>query len=62
MVDIVSEILKRIEESEKGLTQAIASGVNIHTFDAFQRMVGKREGLCEALALINDILAEDEDL
>ena len=61
MKDILSEILKRIKTAEKEMTEAIASGVNIHNFDTYQRFVGKREGLSDALTIIDNILSEDEE-
>ena len=61
MVDLLGEILKRIKNAEKEISEAIASGVNIHNFDSYQRFVGKREGISEALALINAVLSEDEE-
>jgi hypothetical protein len=61
MVDLLGEILKRIKDAEKEISEAIASGVNIHNFDSYQRFVGKREGISEALALINAVLSEDEE-
>lgn len=61
MVDLLGEILKRIKDAEKEISEAIASGVNIHNFDTYQRFVGKREGISEALALINAVLSEDEE-
>lgn len=61
MVDLLSEILKRIKEAEQELTAVIASGDNIHNFDTYQRLVGKREGLSESLAIINEILSEDDE-
>lgn len=61
MVDLLGEILKRIKDAEKEISEAIASGVNIHNFDTYQRFVGKREGISEALALINTVLSEDEE-
>ena len=61
MKDILSEILHRIKTAEKELTEAIASGANIHTFDHYQRFVGKREGLSEALQIIDNILSEDDE-
>jgi hypothetical protein len=61
MVDILSEILKRIKTAEKELTEAISSGVNIHNFDSYQRFVGKREGLSETLMIIENILSEDDE-
>jgi len=61
MKDIVSEILDRIKNAEKELTEAIASGVNVHNFDLYQRLVGKREGLSDALRIIDNILSEDDE-
>ena len=43
------------------MTEAIASGVNVHSFDGYQRLVGKREGLSDALAIIDQILSEDDE-
>lgn len=61
MRDILSEILKRIKTANNEMTEAIASGINIHTFDSYQRYVGKREGLSDALAIIETILSEDDE-
>jgi aromatic ring-opening dioxygenase catalytic subunit (LigB family) len=61
MKDILSEILKRIKTAEKELSEAIASGVNVHNFDTYQRLVGKREGLSDALTIIDNILSEDDE-
>lgn len=63
MKDLVSGIIERLKSADTELTQAIASGINIHSFDGYQRMVGKREGISEALAIIDQLLSEDnEDL
>jgi hypothetical protein len=61
MRDILSEILKRIKTAQTEMTEGIASGMNIHTFDSYQRYVGKREGLSDALAIIEAILSEDDE-
>jgi hypothetical protein len=61
MKDLLSEILDRIKIAEKEMVEAIASGLNVHSFDAYQRLVGKREGLSDALAIIDQILSEDDE-
>jgi len=61
MKDLISEIIGRLKDADKNLTEAIASGSNIHSFDIYQKFVGKREGLQEALSLINEILNEDDN-
>jgi len=61
MKDFLSEILHRIKTAQNEMTEAIASGVNVHSFDGYQRLVGKREGLSDALAIIDAILSEDDE-
>jgi CRISPR/Cas system CSM-associated protein Csm2 small subunit len=61
MRDILSEILKRIKEAKNDTTEAIASGMNIHSYDSYQRMVGKRDGIQEVLDIIDQILSEDDE-
>jgi hypothetical protein len=61
MVDLLSEILKRIKDAEQNTKEAISSGVNVHNFDDYQRLLGSREGLTQALGIIEDLLSEDDD-
>lgn len=61
MKDILSEILKRIKTAQHEMSEAIASGSNVHSFDAYQKLVGKREGLSDTLAIIEAILSEDDE-
>jgi len=61
MVDLIGEILKRIKDAEKNTMEALSSGVNVNTFDDYQRLLGSREGLAQALGIIEDLLSEDND-
>lgn len=61
MIDILSEILKRIKIAEKELSEAIVLGANINNFEDYQRMLGRREGLSESLTIIEEILSEDDE-
>ena len=61
MLDITGQILNKIIKAEKELTEAIAGGSNVHSFDAYQRLVGKRDGLLEAISIINETLSEDDE-
>lgn len=61
MKDLISELIERLKSADKELTQAIASGVNIHNFESYQRIVGKREGVLTSLDIINDLLSEDDE-
>ena len=61
MKDLISELIKRLKSADKEYVEAIASGVNVHNFDTYQRLLGKREGISEALLVIENILSEDEE-
>jgi hypothetical protein len=61
MRDLVSELIERLKSADKDITEAIASGVNIHNFETYQRFVGKKEGLSEALGIIESLLTEDDE-
>jgi len=60
MKDPISELIGRLKEAGDELSQAITAGVNIHTFDDYRRLVGRHEGLLQALDIINDLLTEDD--
>lgn len=61
MKDPISELIGRLKEAGDELSQAITAGVNIHTFDDYRRLVGRHEGLLQALDIINDLLTEDDE-
>jgi len=61
MKDIISEMIKRLKNADKDLTLAISSGVNVHDFASYQRLVGQKAGIQDALDIINEILSEDEE-
>jgi len=61
MKDIVSELVKRLKNADQDLTLAISSGVNVHDYATYQRMVGTKVGIQSALDFINEILSEDDE-
>jgi hypothetical protein len=61
MKDIVSELIGRLKDADKDLTLAVSSGVNVHDFASYQRLVGQKAGIQDALDIINQILSEDEE-
>jgi len=54
-------MIKRLKNADKDLTLAISSGVNVHDFASYQRLVGQKAGIQDALDIINQILSEDEE-
>jgi len=61
MKDIVSELIKRLRSADQNLTLAISSGVNVHDYASYQRLIGQKAGVQDALDIINQILSEDEE-
>jgi hypothetical protein len=61
MKDPISELIGRLKEAGDELSQAITAGINIHSFDDYRRLVGRHEGLMQALDIINDLLTEDNE-
>jgi hypothetical protein len=61
MKDIVSELIKRLKSADQDLTLAVSSGVNVHDYASYQRLVGQKAGVQQALDIINQILSEDEE-
>ena len=61
MKDIVSEIIERLKGADKELSHVLSSGINIQTFETYQKFVGKRQGIIEALDIVNEILNEENN-
>jgi len=61
MKDILSEIIHRVRDEQNSIAETVTAGVNINTFEDYQRMVGCYDGLKLTLNIINEILTEDEE-
>jgi hypothetical protein len=61
MGDFISDIINRLKKADQTVAEALSSGSNIHNFDSYQRILGTREGLQQALAIIEDLLTEDDE-
>ena len=61
MKDFVSEIIGRVKTERSNLADTITAGMNVNTFDDYQRMVGRYEGLTQTLNLIEEILTENDE-
>jgi hypothetical protein len=60
MTDIISELLKRISETKKSIADTVATGTNVTSYEVYQRLVGRNEGLQIALDLLDDVMTGDE--
>ncbi len=61
MKDILSEIIGRVKTEQTLVAETVTAGMNVNSFDDYQRLVGRHEGLKATLDIINDILTENDD-
>jgi len=61
MKDFLSEIICRVKTEQKSLAESVTAGINVNSFEDYQRLVGRHEGFKITLDIINDILTEDEE-
>jgi len=61
MKDFISEIIGRVKTEIQIQAEAVTAGTNVNSFDDYKQYVGKIEGLQTALAIIDEILTEDEE-
>ena len=61
MKDFISEIIGRVKTEIQIQADTVTAGTNVNSFDDYRQYVGKIEGLQIALAIIDEILTEDEE-
>jgi len=61
MKDFISEIISRVSSEIQSQAETVTAGTNVNTFDDYKQYVGKIEGLKLTLAIINEILTENEE-
>ena len=61
MKDFLSEIIGRVKAEQKSIAESVTAGFNVNSFEDYQRLVGRHEGLKLTLDIINELLTEDEE-
>jgi len=61
MRDIITEIIRRVNDEIRMVDSTLTTGVGIHGFEQYKALLGKREGLQRALDEINTILTENDE-
>ena len=61
MKDFISEIIGRVKTEIQIQADTVTAGTNVNTFDDYKQYVGKIEGLQIALAIIDQILTENDE-
>jgi len=61
MKDFISEIIGRVKTEQSNIAETVTAGMNVNSFDDYQRLVGRYEGFKVVLDIINEILTEDDE-
>jgi hypothetical protein len=56
----ISDLIGRIKASQAQIASSLAQG-NAPNWDTYQRLVGRNEGLEEALEILNNLMKEDDE-
>jgi hypothetical protein len=61
MKDFISEIIGRVKTEQSNIADTVTAGMNVNSFDDYQRLVGRHEGFKVVLDIINEILTENDE-
>ena len=61
MKDFISEIIGRVKTEQSNIADTVTAGMNVNSFDDYQRLVGRYEGFKVVLDIINEILTENDE-
>jgi len=61
MRDPVYETINQITIEKQKLAEAVTAGVNVNSYEDYQRLIGRIEGFTMTLDIINSILTEDDE-
>lgn len=56
----IGDLIGQIKASQAEIAASMAQG-NVPNWDVYQRLVGKYEGLKEALDILNNLMKEDDE-
>ena len=62
MRDFISEIIGRVKAEQNSIAETVTAGINVNSYEDYQRLVGRSEGYKVVLEIINDILTENEEV
>jgi hypothetical protein len=61
MKDFISEIIGRVKTEIQIQADTVTAGTNVNSFDDYKQYIGKIEGLQITLAIIDQILTENQE-
>jgi hypothetical protein len=60
-MDIISNLISLIKETKQEIADTVSAGHGVNSFESYQRLVGRAEGLQIALQLLDDIMTGDDE-
>ena len=61
MKDFLSQIIRLVKDERSKIAETVTAGHNVNTFQDYQRLVGRAEGLQTVLDIIDELLTEDDE-
>ena len=61
MRDPIAELIGRISSTREEIAETVSAARGVDSFEKYQRLVRRNEGLQIALDLLNDILTENKE-
>ena len=62
MKDFLSTIIRLVKDEQSKIAETVTAGHNVNSFEDYQRLIGRSEGLQVVLNIIDELLTEDEEL
>lgn len=60
-MDIISNLISLIKETKQEIADTVAAGHGVNSFESYQRLVGRAEGLQISLQLLDDIMTGNDE-
>jgi hypothetical protein len=60
-MDIITKLISHVNETKKEIADTVAAGHGVGSFEIYQRLVGRGEGLSIALQILDDIMTVDDE-
>jgi hypothetical protein len=60
-MDIISNFISLAKETKQEIADTVAAGRGVNSFENYQRLVGRAEGIQIALQILDDIMTGDDE-
>jgi hypothetical protein len=60
-MDIISKFISLAKETKQEIADTVTAAQGVNSFETYQRLVGRAEGLQIALQILDDIMTGDDE-